>query len=486
MSKQSSTSSPAPLRRNLQLCTTDGVLATPFVLMMLPGNIFLANFFSGVLGLRETLFGIIVSLPAWANALQAFVMPWLSHRWGTRALTVIPGFLAAFIWCGFALSLSWLPIENVRATSQFVFFIFLGLSVAQAINGVSWTAWIQDWIPPRPRARYFGRRNQDVGFVTVGFTAVGGFLLNRMEASLLGYQILFGSAGILRLFSMFVVTRITPEVPVTGRPEPRWKRPKARTAGGGLWAERGFLRFVVFASLLTFGLNFAGPFNPIYMANHLEFPVFKQAILVVLANFMGAFAAPWWARLIDRYGHKNILTISALGWMLSNYNWVWISSETNWVLYLVWLCGGIFSAGVVLSSFNLLLRLTPAHIKTTAISTHLAATSVLGAIAPIAAGTFLQQLTASGMAEQTVFRLIFFLHPTFVILSLLLLRQVPEPEAASVPNIFGAFRSVRQAFIQSGTVFVANVNMARPLLYLRRRHEHRRRRKLARERRRSR
>ncbi len=457
------------LRRNLGLCTADGLLATPFVLLMVPGNIFLANFFSGVLGLRETLFGIIVSLPAWANAIQALAIPSLTKRWNARALTVYPGFLAAFIWCGFAIGLNWLPIEDVRTTSQFVFFIFLGLSVAQAINGVSWTAWIQDWIPGRTRARYFGHRNQLLGFVTVGFTACGGLLLNLTDSGLIGYQILFASAGLMRLASMIIVTRINdrlPEIPdLPDAPPPR--RPKTPAPTGGLRSQKGFISFVVFASLLTFGLNIAGPFNPIYMAAHLDFPIFKQSILVVLANLTAAFSAPWWGRLIDRYGHKNTLTLAVLAWMLGNYNWVWISQSTNWMLFPIWLWGGMFSAGVILGSFNLLLRLTPVHLKTLAVSTHLAATSVLGAIAPILAGAILQHIQDYGVSEQNAFRLLFFLHPTIVIGSLLLLQRVPEPQAARLPALLGAFRSVRQAFIQSGTVFLANANMARPLHFLR-------------------
>jgi Na+/melibiose symporter-like transporter len=452
-------------------------------MLMVPGNIFLANFLSGPVGLRETLFGVIAALPAWANALQALLLPALAKRWSMRTLNLVPGLMAAVIWCGFAIALPFLPYGEARRISQLVFLILMGLSVAQAITGVAWTAWIQDWIPTRARARYFGKRNQLLGLVTVAFTGAGGVLLEMTNDSLLGYQLIFLLAGIGRLLSMAIQARVRDE-PVEEQSSPSALEPSASALGlrqPRLRDDRDFVYFVAFAGILTFGLNFTGPFGPGYMAHYLEFSVSKQSLLVVLANLMGALAVPRWARALDLYGHRVILAITATCWMLMDFNWAWISAETNYLLYLMWLWGGTMSVGVVLGTFNLLLRLTPPGNRSRAVSVHLAVTSILAAVAPMAAGIMLDWLQTVGWSEQGIYRLIFFLKPVIVIGSLLLLRKVREPAPARIPGIIGAFRSVRLAFTHSGHVILANANFVRPVAFqrwrrLRRLREKRRRR----------
>lgn len=468
-----STRPSSALRQNLRLCTVDGILATPYVFLMVPGNIFLANFLSGPVGLRETLFGIIAALPAWANALQALLMPILSKRWSMRTLTLYPGIAAVAVWCGFAVGIPFFPYHEAKRLSHLIFLILLGLSVAQAINGVSWTSWIQNWIPPRVRARYFGRRNQILGLVTVAFTGACGVLFEATGDSLIGYQIVFALAGIGRMLSMAVQFRIRddvePPIAQTAAPLPEAGASTAPLASSGtrLRDDKDFVFFVAFAGILTFGLNFTGPFAPGYMAHYLDFSVSKQSVLVVLANLMGALAVPRWARALDVYGHRIILAITATCWMLMDFNWAWIGASTNYLLYLMWLWGGMMSAGVVLGTFNLLLRLTPPDHRTTAVSMHLAITSVLGATAPMVSGMMLDWLQGAEWSEQAIYRLIFFLKPVMVISSLLLLRHVREPAPSRVPGIIGAFRSVRLAFTHSGQVFLANVNFVRPVAFQR-------------------
>lgn len=454
------------LRRNLYFCSVDGIFATPFVLTLVPGNIFLANFLSGVLGIKEVVYGLIVSMPAWANALQLLYVPLLARRFSSRALTLVPGFITVVIWFGFSISLFWIQHWEQHRIARTILLIFAILSLFQSVNGVSWTSWIQDWIPRRVRAPYFGVRNRMLGLITVLFTAFGGYVIGSNSGTVADYQILFFVTGISRLISMGLQIPIrTPRVESTESSTIRSSASSIRS----LLRQHDFVRFVTFSALITFGLNLTGPFVPVYMRDQLGLPVSEQAALVVLANLAGALAMPRWGRLLARKGHKPVMVVATILWMGCNYNWALLHQGNTWQLFPMWLWGGLVSAGLILGLFNLLLRLTPPSHKTTAVSLHLAVTSVAGAIAPMIAGLILQKLTQSGISEQTAFRIFFVVQPTMVISALWLLRHVPEPEAAQVPGILGAFRTVRQAALQSGQILLANANLVRPLAYFARR-----------------
>lgn len=318
-------------------------------------------------------------------------------------------------------------------------------------------SWIQEWIPLRIRGKYFGSRNRLLGLISVLFIILTSQVFTRMGESIQAFQLLLGICVGMRLLSVYLITHIyTP-----------WSRPEDMIHVG--WRKRygevlkndGFRLYLLFATALAFGFSIVGPFAPVYMNRFLEFPIASQTHLLILASLASAIGMPLWGRLCDIYGCRAVIATTGLIWMLENYLWAILTPSLNWILYPMWLCGGFLSGGVILGGFNLVLKLTPPALKSSAISLHLAITSVAAAIGPILSGAFLSSQFDFLSDQQTRYRLLFILQPTWVILSLFILTRVREPKSADISSFTGAFRAMRSIMVQSGVLFIANFTFFR-------------------------
>jgi len=448
------------LNRNLRMCTEEGLFATPFVIMAVPGNIFMAGLLTGVLGLGEAAYGAIVSLPAWFNAAQLLFIPFLARFFSARTLTITGGIAHAVLWIGMVVWLGYAPIEDRAALGRLLFVIFLVLSFFQSVNGVAWMSWIQEWIPGRVRGKYFGQRNRLIGLATVAFIALAGWATEAFGETVHGYQLILGAAAALRLVSMLLQTHIyTPWSQPEKLIHEGWRGQAAR-----LKRQRGFLLFIGYSATFTFWVSFVGPFLPVFMRDYLAFPVTAQAHLLIITNLAAAFSMPIWGKIIDKHGCRAAIAVGMLLWMAQNYLWAVMTPELNWLLYPMWVFGGLVSGGVILGAFSLLLKLIPPELKMAGISLHLTATSLVGALAPILAGLLLNLFRGDGdNSVAWLYRTFFILYPTGCILGLLFLRDIKESQGAAEGSMLGAFRTLRQSLVQSGFVMMGNITLYRPI-----------------------
>ncbi len=445
------------LHRNLRMCTEEGMFATPFIILTVPGNLFIAALLTSVLGIDASTYGWIVSLPAWANASQILLVPLLARRFSARFLAIAFSLVNLVIWLALLASLKHLPLDDPNQAGRIMLLYFAGISLSQSMAGVSWISWVQEWIPERLRGKYFGSRNRIIGLVTVVFILLTSEIFDHFGESMLAFQIILGVTSLFRLLSIYLLTHIyTP-----------WSQPEKMVHENGQSRFAELLRpgpfrvYLAFASVLAFCLALTGPFAPVFMTSHLGFSVSHQTYLLIIANIASAFTMPLWGKLSDRYGCRPVIIISAIGWMLVNYLWVILTPELTWLLYPMWLSGGAFSGGVILGGFNLVLKLTPAKLRQSGISLHLAVTSLAAAFAPILAGWMVSSeglLPGSGSLR---YRILFALQPTIVILSLLLLARVDEPKAAQISSFSGAFRTMRQLLVSNGLMLVGNITFFR-------------------------
>ncbi len=438
------TSKTSPLRKNLSGLTVEGILATPWVALAIPGNLFVAALVTGALGIPESKYGILVSLPAWFNALQLLFVPLLERFFSTRAVMIGAGFANVAVWLLLAVTLGFLPVDDPGRAFSILFVYYIFLSFTQSLNGVSWMAWLQGWVPPRLRGRYFGLRNSLLGAATVVFVLLAGQVIGWFNETVLAYQILFLAAGLLRIGSVWRLARISAGDGPAERPPFRMFPPLR-----AMFAVRPFAWFVAFNTCIAFWMGFIGPFAPVYMGIYLELPVARQATLVMLANLAAAVAMPVWGRLMDVHGCKPVIAVSCILWMGSTYLWAFLTPATAWILFPMWLWGGCVSGGVILGAFNLLLKVVPPELKSGGVSVNLMVTSLAAAIAPIAGG-FLLGSGLFGIERETLFRAAFIVQPTAMMLSLFLLRPLEEPRATSMRSVVGAFRSWRSTLIGQG------------------------------------
>lgn len=445
----------ALMQRNLRMCTEEGLFATPWSIIAVPGNVFIAALLVGVLGLSESFYGWLVSLPAWANALQMLLMPMLSRRISARNLTVGFSLLNVLAWAILVATLHKLPVDNPQLLGLSLLGFFLVSSLSMSLAAVGWMSWIQEWIPERIRGKYFGRRNRLMGTVSVSFILFATYAFDQWGETIHAFQILLGICVFLRLLSVYLVTHIyTP-----------WSKPETMLHVGvferfrEVWQHKGFRHYLQFAILLAFGMSMTGAFAPVYMAEYLGFPVGKQTVLLLLASLSSALGMPLWGLLCDRHGSRSVIFTTGVLWMLQNYLWAVLTPQWSVALYGMWLWGGFMSGGVILGGFNIVLKLTPTGLKSSAISLHLACTSLAAAVAPILIGYYLSDPFGWFGDGVVRYRILFLVQPTLVILSLLMLLRVDEPKSADLSSFSGAFRAMRTIMVQSGSLLFANVTL---------------------------
>src|ERR1035438_7849088 len=134
----------ADLKLCLRYCTSEGIVAMPIVTMALPASM----------------------------ALSALV---------TKAYPVSAASLHLLSWVALGVFLPWIPRGDPRGAALWILGWFLVSSCFGAVAGVTWSTWIEEWVPRRIRARFFGRRNQILQFSAVVFLVASGWILSRWD-----------------------------------------------------------------------------------------------------------------------------------------------------------------------------------------------------------------------------------------------------------------------------------------------------------------
>lgn len=450
--------SKADLLRSLRLCTAEGIMAMPIVTMSLPVNVFMTALVAKAFPLPKTTIGLICALPFLGNFLQIFVAPFLARWRPPKTITVGAASLHLMSWVAFAVMLPSIPRDDPATAGQWLIAWFLVTSCFGAIAGVSWNAWIQEWVPYRIRGKYFGRRNATLQVSTLTFLLVSGWSLAQWDYGILVFQLIIAGAVLMRIFSL----RWQWMSPAKARKHESTQQLPFREQLGIVLGAKSLLVFVAFGAVWSFAANCFGPFYHVFMFEQLELSAFDVGMLATLAQLSGALSLPAWGHLLDRYGNKSVMTFSLILWQVPNFLWSFLTPDNRDILYGMWIWGGATGAGFILGQFTILLRLIPVQAKNLAIGVSLAVTSLVAAIAPITGGAILTWALQRWSDPFAVHHVCFLLLPILALISCTLLLRVHEPRASSLTMVFGAMRNLRTLSGVFGLGFLVNYVFYRP------------------------
>lgn len=442
----------ADLLRSLRLCTAEGIVAMPIVTMSLPVNVFMSALVVFAFPLSKPTIGLVSALPFVGNFLQIFVASPLTRWQPPKIVSISAAWLHLGTWVSLGLFLPWLPRDDPAVAGRWLIAWFLMSSCFAAIAGVSWNAWVQEWVPSRLRGKYFGRRNGVLQLSTLSFLLLAGWSLARWDYAIGCFQLIVAGAVFLRVFSLrwqwasptqARKTALAPTIPL---------REQFQIVLGS----RSLLVFVAFGAVWSFAANCFGPFYSVFMLEQLGFSAWNVSIVNALSLLGGALSLPAWGHLLDRHGNKSVMTFSLLLWQVQNFAWCFLTPENRALLYAMWLWGGATSAGFVLGQFTLLLRLIPVRAKSLAIGVNLAVTSLVAAIAPIVGGEILSHALVRRADPLAVYHACFLLQPVVALAGATLLLRVREPHASPLTMVFGAMRNIRTLSGVLGLDFFVN------------------------------
>lgn len=454
----------ADLSRSLDLCVRDGFVAMPLVTMCLPVNVFITALVTKAWVLPKTDIGLLSAMPFLANFVQVFAVPFLSRWRPPKFLTVLSATINLLCWFALAFLLEFIPRDRPDIAARSLIAWFFVSSIFSALAGVTWNAWIQEWVPARLRGKYFGRRNRRLQVSVLLFLLITGAVLARWEYAVGAFQAIIVGAGLLRVFSIYWQW-ISPTRPY--RPVPdvalafRDQVAVLRTSHSLLW-------FIAFGAVWSFAANCFGPFYHVFMFEQLRLSAWDVGLLSTVSALGGALALPAWGALLDRFGNRPVMAVSLLLWQIVNLLWCLLTPRHNTIVYLIWALGGmtsmgaIASAGFVLGQFTILLRLIPLQAKSLAIGLNLAVTSLAAAIAPIVGGMILNRALQRWPDAIAVYHACFLVQPLIATAGCLLLLRVHEPQASPLTMVFGAMRNIRTLSGVLGLDFLVNYVFYRP------------------------
>jgi MFS family permease len=438
--------------RNLRLSSADGIAAVPIVTMSLPVNLFLTALVTKAIPLPTSTIGLLTSVPFVANFLHIFAMPALSRWRPPRVLTIVTGWLHLATWVGLGVLLPLLPRNDpVRSGRWLIGWFFLS-SLFLAVNSVSWNSWVQEWVPPRLRGKYFGRRNRLLQVSALLFLLCVGWVVGRWNYALPAFEAILAGTVLVRLFSLRCERKslTRPLRPAEGA---------TLSVGEQLRIVRGsasFLAFVAFGCVWSFAATCFGPFYQVFMFQEAHLSAFQVGITATLSQLGGALSMPAWGLLLDRYGNKPVMIVSLVLCQIANFFWCFIVPSNSFLLYILWLWAGATSAGFVLGQFTILLRLLPLEAKNLALGFNLAVTSIFAAVAPIAGGYLIEWAGGRFGDPIVIYHAGFLIQPVLALAGAFLLFRVHEPEASPLSVVVGAMRNIRTLGGVLGLEFLIN------------------------------
>ncbi len=448
----------ANLLRSLRLCTMEGIMAMPVVTMSLPVNVFMSALVVFAFPLPKTTIGLISALPFVGNFIQIFFASLLTRWKPAKFVCIGAAWLHLATWTALGIFLPFVPRDDPTTAGHWLIAWFLLSSCFAAVAGVSWNAWIQEWVPGRLRGKYFGRRNGILQLSTLTFLLIAGWSLSHWDYAIGTFQVIVAGAVVMRTFSLRWQW-ISPAQPRSAAMVPQLP---LRQQFDVVLRSRSILMFIAFGAVWSFAANCFGPFYTVFMMEQLGFSAWNVSLVNAIALLGGALSLPAWGHLLDRFGNKSVMTFSLILWQVQNFAWCFLTPTNSGMLYAMWAWGGITGAGFVLGQFTLLLRLIPLEAKSLAIGANLAVTSLVAAIAPITGGAILSWALTRWSDPLAVYHGCFGLQPVLALAGSFLLLRVHEPHASSLTMVFGAMRSIRTLSGVLGLDFFVNYVFYRP------------------------
>ncbi len=439
-------------RRNLRIGIIEGLLSTPYSVAVVPGSFIIAALLTQWFGIGKSSFGWIVSMPSWTNVLQAVLLPFLARGMTPKGLVLGMGWFNVTLWALMAALIGFLPRNDSSATVTFFLAFFFFASASAAFQSVGWITWVREWVPSKIRGTYLGKRNSWMGVATMGFLALVMLVFKNHKDSLPPYLWVLGAVVVGRLLGLLFMRGIR-----TRRDGVTLAAPRLTQALRDCRSAPGLPMFILFSAWMNFWMGFTGPFASVFCFEELGLDPGVFATFTALAALSGILGWVFWGRISDRAGNVPVIVVGLLLWEMSNFFWVCLQPSNAWLLYPMFVWSGFFSVAFFMGVFNLLLNLSPGKNSMSAISIHMAVTSLASAVAPIIAGSLLQEFLVQRGGGMAIYQIGFAMKSLSLLVGLLLLFPIREPGRGPRRSMPVAFRAISQTMATQGLELFLNL-----------------------------
>lgn len=436
---------------DLKYSIYDGMFANVFA--TLTGGVFLTGF-ALYLGMNEFMIGLVASMPFLVTVFQLPASYLIEKNGRRKEVSCWGSALARVIWIP-VLLVALIPFSPGSVRLLVIpSLIFLSYTFA-SISYVSWLSWMSELVPDEIRGRFFGTRNMVCGAAGMIVMVIFGRLLDSIKGHSplglpLGFVITFISAVFFGMVSLHFLNQI---------PEPEQANHSDSYSSFRKhillpFKEPNFKKFLIFALVWGFSVNFASPFFTLYFLRDLRFSYGFIATLGMISAFADLVGMQLWGRISDKVKNKAVIRFA--GWVAIFLPLAWVSARPQGTVIpiILHIVGGWFWAGINLCMNNLLLKISPQENKASFLSIYNIMGGFGAAIGPILGGFVLKSISGLDfqLASWTLFpvQVIFVTSTLFRLLSFQLFKYVHEPEEATVGQMVRVLRSIRGLNMATG------------------------------------
>lgn len=353
------------------------------------GGVILVGF-ALALGAGPMHIGLLAAIPLIAQAVQLPAIALVERVQQRRKITVIAVTLARTL----ILSLAVLPfIGDAPVQLTWLLLAQFTISALGSVSACSLNSWLHQLLPREGLGAFFARRLFWATTIACVGTLCAGLLVDHapFEQQLHAYAVSFAGAGLAGYVSSWYLSRV---------PEPRM----ASVSHGTVWSrlrlpftDRNFRNFLVYMASWNVASSFAAPFLTVYLMRQLGYPLSTVTTLWVASQVANALTLYAWGRISDRLSNKGILSVAMPAWFACMLALVFTAEPSRHaltlpLLYLLHLVMGASAGGIGLANGNIGLKLAPQGQGTAYLAAISLVGSVVGGLAPLAAGGLAQWL----------------------------------------------------------------------------------------------
>jgi MFS family permease len=438
------------------------------VMGVFTGGIVLTGF-ALALGANDFIFGLLTAIPVGANLFQIQASRIL-ERTGKRRLLVLRFAVAHRLLWVIAALVPFLPLGPWAHYRIWVFlFVFSIASLSGLFSAVPFTSWLIDLVPERIRGRFSAFRMFMAGTVGIVLGIGAGKFIDfwkdiHLADEIVAFSLLMIIGAGFGLWSVSILSKLHhPQFAKLGTHESFFHSLREP------FLNSKYRKLFVFRVITDLSAGVAAPFFGVYMLATAKLGFTFVATLATISTLASLLTLPTWGRLCDHYGYKPVIAICAGGKALFVVLWLFTSPSTVWLYVLIHILGA-FDAGLGIAVQNLIYKTVPSDRRALYIAVDGSVVGVAATLAPLLGGILaglLQNMQVSvGSLSIEHFKFLFLLSFVIRLVSIPLLRRVPEPKAArpvDVIRVLLPFRDIDifEGFQQMVQLFLAPVRFVR-------------------------
>ncbi len=373
------------LKKGLRGVTLDG-LATKMTVSLTTGAFLVA--FALQFGASNSVIGLLAAIPMLTNVIQLPAVYLVEKIRVRRAISAYFAFASRSTLLAIALIPFLFPIDWAITV------LIVGLFLKGAFGAVSqcaWSSWMRDLVPREKRGSFYAKRMSLAALLGMGISLVAGYYLDWFKAGfaqyiLYSYTPLFLLAFAAGMANVWVIANI---------PEPRMKSKSVNVFKLMLepLKNANFLNLMKFLVTWNFAINLAAPFFTVYMLKGIKLDMSTVVALTVLSQAVNITVLRIWGRFMDRFSNKSVLNVCGPLFIVSIFFWIFTlhpgrHALTMPLLIILHIAMGLATAGTVLGTSNIAIRLAPRDAASSYLATSSVANSISAGIAPILGGQF--------------------------------------------------------------------------------------------------